>query len=46
MTTATVTKKNIELELAYGFRRLVHYRRGREHGGGVQAGMVLQSSTS
>ena len=41
MTTATLIKENISLELAYSFRGSVHYLQG-EHGG-VQADMVLEN---
>jgi hypothetical protein len=47
MTKATPLKENIELELAYCFRGLVHYHHGRNS---KQAGMILEkelkSSTS
>ena len=41
MTKATLIKENIQLGLAYGFRGLVHYHRGRKHGS-IQADMVLE----
>ena len=31
MTTATLTKENISLELAYSFRGLIHYCHDRKH---------------
>jgi hypothetical protein len=41
MTTATLTKENTSLGLAYSFRGLVHYHLGRKHGS-VQVDMVLE----
>jgi hypothetical protein len=42
MSTATLLiKKTISLELAYGFRGLVHHCHGRKHGY-VQAEMMLE----
>jgi hypothetical protein len=41
MTTATLTKGNISLGLAYRFRGLVHYHHGGKHGR-VWADMVLE----
>jgi hypothetical protein len=41
MTKATLIKYSIYLELAYSFRRLIHYHHGRKHGS-IQAGMVLE----
>ena len=40
MTTATLLKESISLGLAYSFSGLVHYHRGREHGG-TQLDVVL-----
>lgn len=48
MTIMILTKENIQLELAYCFRCLVHHHHGGRHG--MQADMVmekeLESSTS
>ena len=41
MTTATLLKESISLELAYRFQHLVHYHHGGKHGG-VQAHMMLE----
>ena len=41
MTTATLMKANVSLELAYRFRGLVHYHHSRKHGS-IQADMVLE----
>lgn len=41
MTTVTLIKGNTSLELPYRFQDLIHYHRGRKHGG-VQACMVLK----
>jgi hypothetical protein len=41
MTTATLTKKNTSLGLAYSFRGSVHYHHGGKYGR-VQADMVLK----
>jgi hypothetical protein len=41
MTTATLIKESISLELAYIFRGLVHYQHGRKHCG-TQADMALE----
>jgi hypothetical protein len=41
MTTATLMKANVSLELAYRFRGLVYYHHSRKHGS-IQADMVLE----
>lgn len=41
MIKATLKKENIELGLAYGFRCVVHYHPGMEHGD-IHADMVLE----
>ena len=45
MTVATLIKDNIELELAYSFRGLVHYHHGGKHGN-TQANMGLEMEQS
>jgi hypothetical protein len=41
MNVATLIKENIYLGLAYSFRDLVHYHRGKKHSR-MQADMVLE----
>jgi hypothetical protein len=41
MTTATLTKDNIYLGLAYRFRSLVHYHPGQKHGR-IQVDMAME----